>query len=105
MGLLSDIFSKAPVVFADELVVKIARQFPPASEAQLGKKGAQRRLEGVIEPVMQDIDIFQQKNRLGWIGKARFGNAVRWRLIEKGYSKGFSEAITEGVIRQITVQS
>jgi hypothetical protein len=101
MGMLTDIFSKVPVAFADELVAKISRQFPPASEVQLDKKGAQRRLEGIVEHVMKDIDAFQSENKLGWVGKARFGNAVRWRLIEKGYSKQFSEAITEGVVRQI----
>lgn len=102
MSFFSDIFSKITTTFADELVEKIVRQFPPVAEGQLNKKGAQRRLENILEHVMKDIDAFQQKNHVGWIGKARFGNAVRWKLIEKGYSKQFSEAITEGVIRQIT---
>lgn len=104
MSMITDCFSSAPVKFAGEIVEKIVKQFPPLNESKLDKKGAQRRLEGIVESVMRDIDIFQEKNKLGWIGKARFGNSVRWRLIEKGYSKIFSEAITEGVVRQITAQ-
>lgn len=102
MSLISDCFSSLPIKFAGDVVEKIAKQFPPLNESKLDKKGAQRRLEGIVESVMRDVDVFQDKNRLGWIGKARFGNSVRWRLIEKGYSKVFAEAITEGVVRQIS---
>jgi hypothetical protein len=80
---------------------KVERQFPPKSEPQLVKKGAQRRLEGVLNPIIDDLVSFQKQNQLGWIGKARVGNAFRWALTEKGYSKEFVEALTEGVVRTI----
>lgn len=102
MGFFSGAFSRRPSEFAKMLVEKIARQFPPTSEALLAKKGAQRRLESVLEPVMKDIEAFQKEQSLGWIGKARLGNTFRWELTERGYSAGFVEALTEGVILRIT---
>ncbi|MBK7004008.1 MAG: hypothetical protein IPH37_01840 [Burkholderiales bacterium] len=50
---------------------------------------------------MDDLIKFQKEQKLGWIGKARLGNAFRWALTEKGYSEQFVEALTEGVIRTI----
>ena len=101
MGILSGAFSPLPKTFALQIAEKIERQFPPKSEPLLAKKGAQRRLEGVLQPIMNDIVTFQKEQKLGWIGKARVGNAFRWALTDKGYSKEFVEALTEGVVRTI----
>lgn len=103
MSLMSGMLSKRPVEFANAMVEKIARQFPPTSEPQLAKKGAQRRLEGVLEHIMTDIEAFQKEAKLGWIGKARLGNTFRWKLAERGYSKQFVEALTEGIIKHIAI--
>lgn len=97
--------SSIPKTFAIELAQKIERQFPPKSEILLAKKGARRRLEGVLEVILDDIVKFQKEHQLGWIGKARVGNAFRWALTEKGYSKEFVEALTEGVVRTIATSS
>lgn len=102
MGFFKGAISPLPSIFATQIAEKIERQFPPKSEPQLAKKGAQRRLEGVLQPIMKDLVSFQQEHQLGWIGKARVGNAFRWALTEKGYSKEFVEAMTEGVIRTIS---
>lgn len=101
MGLFAGMVSKRPVEFAEAIAEKIARQFPPTSEPQLAKKGAQRRLEGVLEHIMSDLDAFQKEMEIGWIGKARLGNAFRWKLIDRGYSKQFVEALTDGIIKHI----
>jgi len=102
MGLFTGAFSNRPVEFAEAIAEKIIRQFPPTAEPQLAKKGAQRRLEGVLSPIMNDLESFQKEVKLGWIGKARLGNAFRWKLTERGYSKQFVEALTEGVIERVT---
>jgi hypothetical protein len=104
MTFFSGMFSKRPITFADEMVEKICRQFPPSSEAQLEKKGAKRRLEIVLENIMGDLDAFQKEIQLGLVGKARLGNAFRWKLTEKGFSKKFADALTEGVIKQIAIK-
>jgi len=102
MGFFTGMASALPQQFALQLAEKIERQFPPKSEPQLGKKGVQRRLEGVLNPILDDLVSFQKQHQLGWIGKARVGNAFRWALTEKGYSKEFVEALTEGVVRTIS---
>jgi hypothetical protein len=104
MGLFAGTFSKRPGEFAQTMVDKIARQFPPTSEPQLVKKGAQRRLESVLEHIMDDVEAFQKEVQLGWIGKARLGNAFRWKLAERGYSKQFVEALTAGVIKHVATK-
>ena len=104
MSFMSGLFSAVPVEFASAMVDKIARQFPPSSEPMLIKKGAQRRLEGVLEHIAGDLDRFQQEHRLGWLGKARLGNAFRWKLVERGYSIQFVEALTEGIIKHIATR-
>lgn len=101
MGFLSGVFSNRPVEFAEMIAEKVIRQFPPTSEPQLVKKGAKRRLEGVLEHVIDDLDAFHKEMQLGWIGKARLGNAFRWKLADRGYSKQFVEALTEGIIKHI----
>lgn len=104
MGFFTGTFSKRPIEFAEAMVDKICRQFPPASEPQLAKKGAQRRLEGVLEHIMKDVDAFQNEMQLGWIGKARLGNAFRWKLVDRGFSHSFAEALTEGIIKHIATK-
>ena len=104
MGFFKGVISSVPQQFAQQLADKIERQFPPKREPQLTKKGAQRRLEGVLQPIMSDLLSFQKEHQLGWIGKARLGNAFRWALAEKGYSKEFVEALTTGAIRTISTR-
>lgn len=100
-----DIFSpKTDVDFANELAAKVARHFPPSAEAKLAKMGGQRRLGGVVETVFVDIDAWSGNATLGWIRKARFGNAFRWRLVELGYTKEFVDALTEGVITHLSAR-
>ena len=101
MSFFNGAMSPLPIIFATQIAEKVERQFPPKSEPQLAKKGAQRRLEGVLQPIMNDLVGFQREHRLGWIGKARLGNAFKWALTEKGYSKEFVDALTEGVVRTI----
>lgn len=101
MSFFSGIFSNELMVFAGNLVEKIAKQFPPVNEHMLSTKGGKRRLESILEHVFSDIDEFQKKNQLGVFGKARLGNKFRWGLVEKGYSTQFAEALTEGVIKRL----
>lgn len=104
MGFLDVFFPRADIDFAHALADKITRQFPPSSENKLEKKGGQRRLEAILQTVMDEIGEFQEKNALGWIRKARLGNAFRWRLADSGYSDGFVKALTEGLIHHLAIK-
>ena len=94
-------FSNREKEFAEKLADKIYRQFPPASEVLLVKQGAKRRLERILEAVLDDLDTFQKEARPGLMGKARLGNAFRWKLSDLGYSKTFVEALTKSVVEHV----
>jgi hypothetical protein len=101
MSFLSDVFSSRPSEFGAALAEKIAKQFPPSAEPRLAQKGAQRRLEGVLAPLFDELDRFRDGEKPSWIGKARIGNAFRWKMLDAGYSKEFVEALTEGIILRL----
>jgi hypothetical protein len=86
--------------FAD----KIAKQFPPAIENKLIKRGAQRRLEAILETLISDVVLYKKENRIGWFAKAKIGNAFRWRLVEHGYSEQFVEALTQGLVHNLAMK-
>lgn len=104
MSFFDRFFPRADVNFAAELADKIAKHFPPSGETKLAKQGGQRRLGSVVETVLADLEEWQRSDRLGWLRKARFGNAFRWRLVELGYSKEFVEALTEGVVTHLSIR-
>jgi len=104
MGWLTGALSRRPAEFAAAMADKIARQFPPSAEGQLAKKGVQRRLQGIIDHIVDDLDGFHKEMRLGWIGKARLGNALLWGLQDRGYSKEFAEAVTEGIVKYLAAK-
>lgn len=101
MSLLDWLLPQSDVLLANELAEKIARHFPPTSEAKLAKLGGRRRLESVLQTVMDDLDTQQLPTKIGWFRKARLGNIFRWRLVDLGYSNGFVEALTEGLITHL----
>ncbi|MDY0019858.1 MAG: hypothetical protein RBT47_07645 [Anaerolineae bacterium] len=103
MKLIGKLIPKADTEFAIGLAKKIILQYPPSSEPKLARKGSQKRLEGILASVMQEIAVFQSTHRLGWFRKARFANTFRWQLKDAGYSEGFTEALTEGVVKHITL--
>jgi hypothetical protein len=98
MSFFADVFSPLPKTFGAQMADRIERQFPAATESKLVKAGARRRLEGVLNPIKEELETFQRTHRLGWIGKAKLANEFRWAMTEKGYSKEFVDALTEGVV-------
>lgn len=101
MSLLEWMLPAADRELATELADRVARHFPPISEAKLAKLGGRKRLESVLKTVIEDIDDQELPKKLGWFRKARFGNIFRWRLVELGYSQGFVEALTEGLVTHL----
>jgi hypothetical protein len=93
------LFSSAPVAdFAKSLAADIAKRYPPALESQPGKRPSVNRLTRIIEDACEKAVAFGKEQSLGWLGKAKLGNAFRWELTELGYRKDFVELATEAVI-------
>jgi hypothetical protein len=83
--------------FARSLAQDLARRFPPASEARTDK-GAANQLAVVTEGLYARAIRFHQENKLGVYRKAKLGNTFRWQLQELGYSAGFIENVTKGLV-------
>ena len=98
------LFSNSEKTVGEALADKVSKQFPPAIENKLFKKGAQRRLEAILETLMQDVRAYKAEHKIGLLGKARIGNAFRWRLAEHGYSEQFVSALTEGLVHNLAIK-
>lgn len=101
VGLMERFLCRRETEFAEKLAEKIQRKFPPDAGGQVGKN---KRAESVVEPLLKDIDAFRAEGRPGWLGTARLGNTLRWKLIELGYSKGVAEDLTSIAIRRVMLK-
>lgn len=97
------IFPQADLDFAREIANKIARHYPVSVEAKLKTVGGKKRLSSVVESVFDELERYQAQSRMGWMRKARFGNELKWRLKEVGYSEEFVDALTEGVVTHLAM--
>jgi hypothetical protein len=99
MGLIQDLFRSAEhAAFARTLAADIAKRYAPSLDQQPGKRPSVNRLTRIIEDTCKKAKGYHETHRLGWIGKARFGNAFSWELREMGYQKDFVDFATEAVI-------
>lgn len=99
MGILGSLFSRAPVEgFAKRLAEDVAKRYPPQLDKEPGKRPSVNRLTRIIEDACKKAIDFKKEHRLGWLGKARLGNAFRWELNAMGYQKDFVDLATEAVI-------
>lgn len=84
--------------FAKDLAGRVARRYPPALDTQPGRRPSVSRLTRIMEETCAKVVEYQAEHKLGWLGKARLGNAVRWELAELGYTKEFVDFATEAVV-------
>jgi hypothetical protein len=84
--------------FASKLVETIATRYPPQIDNDPNKKPSEERLTRILEDACARAKTFRDEHKLGWLGKARLGNAMRWQLTDKGYRKEFVELSTEALI-------
>lgn len=83
--------------FARSLAQDFARRYPPANEKRTDK-AATSQLSVVSEAIYTRALRFHQENRLGLFRKAKLGNTFRWQLKEMGYTDGFIETVTKGMV-------
>jgi hypothetical protein len=101
--MLSTLFKKAPVEdFAKSLAGEIVKRYPPAIDQTPEKRPSVNRLTRVVEDACAKAVDFQAEHRLGWLGKAKLGNAFRWELTELGYTKQFIHFATEAIVVHVS---
>lgn len=84
--------------FAKDLAGRVARRYPPELDSQPGRRPSVSRLTRIMEETCAKVVEFQAEHKLGWLGKARLGNAFRWELTELGYTKDFVDFATEAIV-------
>jgi hypothetical protein len=103
MGLLGSSASGTSVAdFAKQLAQDIAKRYPPALDAQPGKRPSVNRLTRIVEDVCTKAVAYQAEHKLGWLGKSKLGNSFRWELTELGYQKDFIDLATEAVVVHVS---
>jgi hypothetical protein len=88
--------------FAAKLSESIATRYPPQIDNDRSKRPSEERLTRIIEDACGRAITFRDEHRLGWLGKARLGNALRWQLVDRGYRKEFVELVTEAMIVKLS---
>jgi hypothetical protein len=86
--------------FAVALAEDLGHRFPPKSEERTDK-GAGNQLKAISERIYGEARRFRMDLRLGVYGKAKLANVFRWRLKELGYSQGFVQQVTHGLVVSI----
>jgi hypothetical protein len=91
--------SKAKIeAFAAELSQSVVTRYPPELVNDKARRPSEVRLTRIVEDVCQRAVAFRDEQGLGWLGKARLGNAFRWQMADKGYRKDFVDLATEALI-------
>ena len=103
MSIFSSIFASSGVDdFAKALAQDVAKRYPVALDQDVAKRPSVNRMTRIIEDLCNKAVEFQATRRLGWLGKAKLGNAFRWELTSMGYQKDFVELATEAVIVHVS---
>lgn len=102
MGLFSFFSNKEITAFATDLVANLAKRYPPALDVSPEKRVSENRLTKVLEETLGQAVEFQNKHKLGMVGKAKLGNEFRWLLKEMGYTEKFVDIATEGLMVYVT---
>ena len=88
--------------FARSLAESIAKRYPPVLDQDPSKRPSVNRMTRIVEDACKQAQEFQATQRLGWLGKARLGNAFRWALADLGYRKDFVDLATEALVVQVS---
>lgn len=103
MNPLTALFARVDIAaFAAELAQSVAKRYPPSLDNDPGKRPSVNRLTRIMEDTCAKAVEFRVAHRLGWLGKAKLGNAFRWQLTELGYRKDFVDFATEAVVVHIS---
>lgn len=100
--MFSSILGPKVQVFAGELAASVAKRYPPTLDGRAEKRPSVNRLTRIMEETCAKAVEYQQEHKLGWFSKARLGNAFRWELAERGYTKEFVDLATEALVVSLT---
>jgi hypothetical protein len=88
--------------FATALMVGFSKRFPPDMVKDLGtdKLKPASQLGKVVGELERQAVAFQQEQKLGVYGKAKFINTIKWQMKEMGYAERFID-VTAANLAQV----
>lgn len=97
--------SKQINAIVEGCVSELSRRYPPSMATGQGRKLSPQAVTNILESALSKLVTQTQQFKLGWLGKARLANDLKWSLAEKGYPEKFIELFIEAVIVYITRKS
>lgn len=88
--------------FAKSVAALVTRRFPPVIANNPENTVPPQRVAEILELAFSAAPRFQQENRLGFLGRAKLGDAFKRELREIGYGEGFIGLATAKLIQQLT---
>jgi hypothetical protein len=85
--------------FAVQLAGELRQRCPPEGGK---RKDADRRLVSVSNRLFQRAAEFSRAKRLGVYGRAKLGNAFKWKLTDLGYTQAFADTATHELILSLS---
>lgn len=98
MGMLDKLLGRDVDTFAKELAEMVAKRYPPTLDKAPERRISANRISKVLEDALSRAADYNRSARLGVYRKARLANTFKWQLKELGYSDGFVEVATEGLL-------
>ena len=98
MSLFSAFSTREVKAFADELADSLVRDLPP--KLMLNSSGviSANRVTTILERCYKKAASFQSSHDIGFVQRAAFANAFRWRMNDLGYPKELVSVATEGLL-------
>jgi len=79
----------------------ITERYPPVIANNPEHTVPPQRVTEILEITFASASRFQQVNRLGFLARAKLGNALKRELREIGYGEGFIGLATAKLIQQL----
>lgn len=98
MGLFSSFSTRDVKAFADELADSLVRDLPPKLMLNSSTTISANRVTSILERSYSKAATFQAAKKIGFVQRAAFANAFRWRMNDLGYPKEFISVATEGLL-------
>jgi len=103
MPMFSGLFGRKTIdEFATRLVADFAAAYAPEVSRQTGAQQQEQRLIQALAVMYTKARHFGKEKKLGFFGKARLGNNVKWAMQERGYAPSFVEETTRALLLSLS---
>jgi hypothetical protein len=89
---------------ADQIVADLRHRYPP-SGFDVSKRKDVDRVVRSVDRLLARVEELARSGRLNVYKKARFGNRIKWALLEAQYPAEFAAAMTHELLTQLTLAS